>query len=77
MDKAADNSGECGIFFVEGGWQNINVLSGDLDGCSAAEWCFAGEQLVAGDTEAVDIGAGIEFAAADLFGAHVERGCPW
>ena len=50
----------------------IEVLHGDGQRRVAGEGGLAGEHVVGRDAERVDIGAGIELAAFDLLGAHVE-----
>ena len=50
-----------------------DVLQRDLEGVAAAERRVAGEHLIAGDAERVDVAAVIDGLALDLLGAHEQR----
>ena len=51
----------------------VEMLDRDAEGRFALKRCLAGEQLKKSYAQRVDVAAGIEQFALDLFGAHVQR----
>ena len=70
---AHSSGGRSGRISASGRRLVLDVLQGHLEGRSAAERRLAGEHVVAGDAEGVDVGARIDRLALDLLGAHVQR----
>ena len=73
MNDAAQSRRSIGPPILEPLGLGLHVLQGDAQGRFAAEWRLAGEHLIAGDAERIDVASRIERFALDLLGAHVQR----
>ena len=49
------------------------MADGQLQRGLSAKWRLAGEHVIAGHSQGIDIGARIDLLALDLLGAHVQR----
>ena len=69
----ANRGGTSGRRLDERRGRLVEVLHGDGQRRVAGERRLAGQHVIGRDAERVDVAAGVELAAFDLFGAHVER----
>jgi hypothetical protein len=73
VDDAGHAAGDVVADILQGTRRGVQVLDGDRQGRVAQVGRRAGQQMVAGGAEGVEVAAAIDGAAFDLLGAHVQR----